>query len=339
MTLQRDVLAMSLLSDTITGRFSRGRGGGGSEAPSDADTRAKSTMSVRNSAHNTGVGQGDCQLLHARFWQLHDGSLADSQSAEHAISLRLKSESRGVLEQCVQALSLRCASMNLAVADTAYAGNYVDVTLLPQDVYVRARPVATAPAFSSRQPLAQQAAVEVEGGKRLMFNMSGAADVARVLDDIHTLHQSHQQRHDHQHQHQHQQQQQRQQQQRRAQTSYAQSNMHPLPSDEPLKHIGSMRMLADPRVELPLIKGSRVMVCRGNGAPAADRFPIPHASVSRQHAVVDVGGDGTCRHVARRARGWLCHRTRDAFAASQTWTAATARWLSSAAKTSALCRA
>jgi hypothetical protein len=47
---------MSLLSDTITGRFSRRVG---SEAPSDADTRAKSTMSVRNSAHNASFGQGD----------------------------------------------------------------------------------------------------------------------------------------------------------------------------------------------------------------------------------------------------------------------------------------
>jgi hypothetical protein len=231
------------------------------------------------------------------IWSLRASAptLADSSPAERAISLRLKSESKGVLEQCVQALSLRCAGMNLAVADTAYAANYVDVTLLPQEVYVRARKLATAPAF--RQPQQEHVhapPAEVEGGKRLMFNMGGAGDVAHVMDNIQILHQnqqhSYQQPHPHQHQHQHQLQ------QRRAQTSYAISNLCPLPSDEPLKHIGSMRILADPRVELPLIKGSRVMVCRGNAPPSVDRFPIPHASVSRQHAVVDVGGDGTCRH-------------------------------------------
>jgi hypothetical protein len=194
-------------------------------------------------------------------------------------------ESRGVLEQSVQQLSLRSAALNLAVADTVYASHHVDVTLLPQEVYLRARKVATAPTGTLGAPW--RAAEEVSrSSPALMFNMNATDDVSRVLDDVQNLRQN--QHH----------QQNRLQQQRRAQTSYAKSNTNPLPSHAPVKHIGSMRILADPRIELPLVGGSRVVVCRGSAPPTPDRFPIPHASVSRHHAVVDVGADGTCRRVS-----------------------------------------
>jgi hypothetical protein len=208
---------------------------------------------------------------------------------------RATAESRGVLEQCVQQLSLRCVGLNLALADTVYAGNHVDVTLLPQDIYLRARHVATAPSLRPphpEHPLLQQQQQQRASGDgmassrsrpALMFNMGGAADVSLVLDDVQALQRNQQQSTGPP------------QQQRRAQTSYAKSNLHPLQPGEPLRHIGSMRVLAEPRIELPLIRGCRVMVCRGSGAPAPDKFPIPHASVSRQHAVVDVAADGTHR--------------------------------------------
>jgi hypothetical protein len=197
-----------------------------------------------------------------------------------------------VLEQCVQQLSLRCIGLNLALADTVYAGNHVDVTLLPQDIYLRARQVATAPSLRPphqehallQQHAAGDGVASSRGRPALMFNMSGAADVSSVLNDVQTL-----QRNQHRDP--------SMQPPRRAQTSYAKSNLHPLQPGEPLRHIGSMRVLAEPRIELPLIRGCRVMVCRGSGAPAPDKFPVPHASVSRQHAVVDVAADGTPRPI------------------------------------------
>jgi hypothetical protein len=213
---------------------------------------------------------------------------------------RATAEYRGVLEQCVQQLSLRCVGLNLALADTVYAGNHVDVTLLPQDIYLRARQVATAPSLrlppqeQARGPLLQGDGGAVAAGRvrpALMFNMSGAQDVSLVLNDVQTLQRNQQQSVEPQ------QPQLSKQPPRRAQTSYATSNLFPLQPGQPLTHIGSMRVLAQPRIELPLIRGCRVMVCRGSGAPAPDRFPIPHASVSRQHAVVDVAADGTPRSI------------------------------------------
>ena len=194
----------------------------------------------------------------------------------------------------MQQLSLRCATMNMAVADTMYAPKHVDVTLLPQHVYLRTRKISTAPTFrptyqnhSTDYPSTEEAETRLDGrpNNSLCFNVSGAADISHVVENLKTLHSSQQSV------------QEPQRQQRRAQTSYAKSNTLPIQADEPVKHIGSMRTLADAGRELPLIKGSRVMVCRGNGLPTADRFPIPHASVSRQHAVVDIGADGICRCV------------------------------------------
>ncbi len=191
----------------------------------------------------------------------------------------------------MQQLSLRCAAMDLAISHTAYTSNHVDVTLLPQQVYLRARHVSTAPAIRSNHqstmhhvPDELEEAADRGQNHALCFNMNNAADVSRVLDNLKTLQDQQVMQQPHRLQ-------------RRAQTSYAQSNTLPVTADEPIKHIGSMRILADARQELPLIRGSRVVVCRGNGLPSADRFPIPHASVSRQHAVVDVGADGVCRYV------------------------------------------
>ena len=247
---------------------------------------------------------------------------ADVALAEHAISLTLRSgrvapiaanrvvfhpfstESRGVLEQCVQQLSLRCADINLAVADTAFDSNHVRITLLPQHVYVRARKITTAPAHWQQQQHVQTAGGVDRGvaagrtAPALQFNMATTDDISRVFDNLKTLRKNQQQQSPPPHQQQHQPPR-HQQQQRRAQTSYATSNTNPLPSAQPTRHIGSMRVLAEPGVELPLMMGSRVMVCRGNDLPSADRFPVRHASVSRQHAVVDVGADGVCRSVTR----------------------------------------
>ncbi len=195
-----------------------------------------------------------------------------------------------MLEQCVQQLSLRCVAMNLALADTMYADNHVDITLLPQDIYLRARHVATAPSLRPQhevQAVPHAAGDEAVLGRsrpNLMFNMSGTADLSLVLSDVQTLQRNQQQRIEKHAPH------------RRARTSYTKSNLLPLQSRDSLTHIGSMRVLDQPRIELPLLSGCRIMVCRGSSPPSPDKFPIPHASVSRQHAVVDVTADGTVPH-------------------------------------------
>jgi hypothetical protein len=182
--------------------------------------------------------------------------------------------------------------MDLAVAHTTYASNHVDVTLLPQLVYLRTRNVSTAPTFgrpyqrnSHQLQDGSDEAADIGNNQSITYDMSSATDISRVIENLRTLQRGQQDTLGLQRQ------------QRRAQTSYAQSNTMPLKDGEPVKHIGSMRTLANPVQELPLIGGSRVLVCRGNGLPTADRFPISHASVSRQHAVVDVGADGICRYL------------------------------------------
>ena len=63
------------------------------------------------------------------------------------------------------------------------------------------------------------------------------------------------------------------------------------------RHVGYMRMLSDPSSIAPLMTSSQVIVGRtraeGGGGRRHDRFLVPDKSVSLQHALVEITGDGS----------------------------------------------